>query len=132
MGAGFMAYAPLARGLLSGGITKRADLTDDDWRLTQPRFAPGALESNIELAQRLGVVAQRIGITLPQLATAWVLAQGPSVQALIGTKRRTHLAENLAAASVTLSPDDIAAVDAVLAEQDVVGDRYSDMSHVDI
>ena len=132
MGIGFMAYAPLSRGLLSGRLRSRADLTDDDWRLTQPRFAPGALEHNIALAGRLADVASRHGMTLPQLATAWVLAQGESVMALVGTKRRTHLRENLASASVSLSADVLAEVEAVLAETDVAGDRYSDMSHVDI
>jgi aryl-alcohol dehydrogenase-like predicted oxidoreductase len=129
LGIGFQAYAPLSRGLLSGAITGRDSLTADDWRLGLPRFAAGAIDANLGLVGRLAALAAARGVTLPQLAIGWVLAQGPTVTALIGTRRRTHLAENLAAAAVGI---DAAEVDAVLAGATVTGDRYPDMTHVDI
>jgi aryl-alcohol dehydrogenase-like predicted oxidoreductase len=132
LGIGFMAYAPLSRGLLSGRITARSDLTADDWRLGLPRFATGAIDHNTGLARRLGELAARRGLTLAQLAIGWVLAQGTHVVPLCGTKRRTHLRENVAAATVTLTAADLAEVDTLFAAAGVVGDRYPDMSHVDV
>lgn len=131
LGIGFMAYAPLSRGLLSGGIGGRADLTADDWRLGLPRFATGAIERNAALAAELARFARSRDLTIAQLAIAWVLAQGGNVQALTGTRRRSHLTENLRAALLTLSAADLAEIDAITGSADVAGDRYPDMSHVD-
>jgi aryl-alcohol dehydrogenase-like predicted oxidoreductase len=131
LGIGFMAYAPLSRGLLSGVIATRSDLADGDWRRGLPRFADGAIEANAGLASRLGEVARRRGISLAQLAMSWVLAQGDIVIAVMGTTRRRHLAENLRSADITLSGSDLAEIGRLLAEADVRGDRYPDMSHVD-
>ncbi len=130
-GIGFMAYAPLSRGLLSGGIAGRDDLTADDWRLGLPRFAAGAIGANAALAGELARFARRRELTIAQLAIAWVLAQGGNVQALIGTRRRSHLTENLRAAQVTLSAAELAEIDAITGSADVLGNRYPDMSHVD-
>jgi aryl-alcohol dehydrogenase-like predicted oxidoreductase len=129
LGIGFQAYAPLSRGLLSGALSGRDSLTADDWRLGLPRFAPGAIDANLALVDRLAAVAAARGLTLPQLAIAWVLAQGPTVTALIGTRRRTHLTENLTAAHLDL---DLAEIDAALAGTTVTGTRYPDMTHVDL
>lgn len=131
LGIGFMAYAPLSRGLLSGTIAKRSDLVDGDWRRGLPRFGEGAIEANAGLASRLAEVARRLGLSLPQLAISWVLAQGDLVTAIVGTTRPRHLTENLRSADTTLSSDDLAEIGRLLAEADVLGDRYPDMSHVE-
>jgi aryl-alcohol dehydrogenase-like predicted oxidoreductase len=125
-----MAYAPLSRGLLSGGIAGRADLTADDWRRGLPRFAADAIGANAALAHELAGFARHRDLTIAQLAIAWVLAQGENVQALIGTRRRSHLTENLGAAQVVLSAADLAGIDAITGGADVLGNRYPDMSHV--
>src|SRR5262249_10962031 len=130
LGIGFMAYAPLSRGLLSGGIAARADLTADDWRRGLPRFAAGALERNAALAAELARFGRNRDLTIAQLAIAWVLAQGENVQALAGTRRRSHLTENLRAAAQALTAADLAEIDAITGGADVAGDRYPDMSHV--
>lgn len=131
LGIGFMAYAPLSRGLLSGTIATRSDLVDGDWRRGLPRFAAGAIEANAGLASRLAEVARRLGMSLPQLAISWVLAQGDLVTAIVGTTRPGHLTENLRSADATLSREDLAEIARLLAEADVLGDRYPDMSHVE-
>lgn len=132
LGIGFMAYAPLSRGLLSGAIAKRSDLVDGDWRRGLPRFGEGAIDANAGLASRLAVVARRLGMSLPQLAISWVLAQGDLVTAIVGTTRPGHLTENLRSADTTLSRDDLAEIGRLLAGADVLGDRYPDMSHVEV
>jgi aryl-alcohol dehydrogenase-like predicted oxidoreductase len=131
LGIGFMAYAPLSRGLLSGALASRSDLAGSDWRRGLPRFAEGAIEANAALASRLAQVARRRGISLPQLAISWVLAQGDLVTALAGTTRRAHLAEDLASADVALTGEDLAQIDRLVSRAGVTGDRYPDMSHVD-
>ena len=132
LGIGFIAYAPLGRGLLSGRIGSAADLADDDFRRSLPRFQDDKLPHNAALVQRLAGLASVHGVTVSQLALAWVLAQGPDIVPIPGTKTRTRLEENVAATEIELSPDDLAELDRLAPVGSAAGDRYPDMSSVDL
>ena len=129
LGVGLVAYSPLGRGFLTGAITSVDDLAPDDFRRHSPRFAQEALAANLRLVDAVKAMAAAKGITPGQLALAWTLAQGDDVVPIPGTKRRTYLEENAAAADVELTPQDLAALAEVA--EDVVGDRYPDMSSVE-
>ncbi|MBC6448476.1 aldo/keto reductase [Actinokineospora xionganensis] len=115
LGIGIVAYSPLGRGFLTGRFTSRADLPEGDMRdKFQPRFTEGNFEENLAIADRLRAMAAERGVTAGQLALAWVHSRGSDVVPIPGTKRRTYLAENLAAADVTLTPEDIEALEAAV------------------
>ncbi len=131
LGIGLVAYSPLGRGVLTGAITSRDDLADDDFRRSNPRFAQQALEANLALVARVREVADEKGCTAGQLALAWVAAQGEDVVPIPGTKRRRYLEENAAARDVELTAEDLARLDAAVPADEVVGDRYPDMRTVE-
>jgi aryl-alcohol dehydrogenase-like predicted oxidoreductase len=122
LGIGFVPYSPLGRGFLSGRFKSPDELDEGDFRRHGPRFTGDALEHNLELAAKVKEIAEEKGITAGQLALAWVLAQGDDLVPIPGTKRRTYLEENLGAAGVELSAEDLARIDAELPE--AAGDRY--------
>jgi aryl-alcohol dehydrogenase-like predicted oxidoreductase len=122
LGVGFVPYSPLGRGFLSGRFKSPDDLDPDDFRRHGPRFRGEALEHNLKLAAKVQELAAEKGCTPGQLALAWVLAQGEDLVPIPGTKRRTYLEENLAAADVELSADDLARIDAEVPA--AAGDRY--------
>ena len=122
LGIGIVPFSPLGRGLLTGAVTSSAQLTDGDMRASMPRFADGNLEHNLALVRALRELAQRKGVTPGQLALAWVLAKGPDVVPIPGTRRRTYLEENVGAVAIELSDEDIAAIET--ATGDVAGARY--------
>jgi aryl-alcohol dehydrogenase-like predicted oxidoreductase len=128
LGIGLVAYSPLGRGFLAGRFESPDELPDDDFRRSQPRFSPENLDANRELVGRLQALAEAKGVTAAQLSLAWVLARGDDVVPIPGTKRRTYLEQNAAAASIELTPEEIAEIDAL---GEAAGDRYSDMSAVD-
>lgn len=119
-GVTFVPFAPLGRGFLSGRITD-ADFEPTDFRSTNPRFAPDARAANQRIVDVVTEVARRHGATPAQVAIAWTLAAGRHVVPIPGTKRADYLAENVAAAELRLTPDDLAALDAVPA---ATGTRY--------
>jgi aryl-alcohol dehydrogenase-like predicted oxidoreductase len=123
LGIGFVAYSPLGRGFLTGGIKSRDTLTPGDFRLGNPRFAPEALEANLALVRQVEALAARKDVEPSRLALAWVLSRGDDVAAIPGTTKPANLQRNWAAGDVVLSPKDLAALDA-LPHGDVVGDRY--------
>jgi aryl-alcohol dehydrogenase-like predicted oxidoreductase len=128
LGIGFVPYSPLGRGFLTGTITKPSDLDSTDSRTQRfPRFAGEAFAKNQELVERVRAFARRKGVTVGQLALAWVLSKGDDVVPIPGTKRRTYLEENAAAAEITLSPDDVAELEAAVPRDEIVGERYSAM-----
>lgn len=132
LGIGLVPYSPLGRGFLTGTIrTPSQDLDEGDFRRGNPRFAGDALEHNLALVERVRALAERKGATAGQLALAWVLAQGDDVVPIPGTKRRTYLEENVAAATIALSAEDLAALDAAVPVGAAAGDRYPDMSTID-
>jgi len=130
LGIGFVAYSPLGRGFLSGRFRSPDDLPEDDFRRRNPRFQPGNLERNLELVERVEEVAAERGVTPGQLALAWVHSRGDDIIPIPGTKRRAYLEENVAAASIELTEDDLERLDEVFPAGITAGDRYPDMSTV--
>jgi aryl-alcohol dehydrogenase-like predicted oxidoreductase len=124
LGVGFVPYSPLGRGMLTGAIRTMADLAENDRRRDHPRFQEGNFEANAELVRPLIEIAQAKRCKPAQLALAWLLAQGPDIVPIPGTKRRTHLAENLAALEVRLSADEAAALARAIDDTHVAGTRY--------
>ena len=107
LGIGFVAYSPLGRGFLTGRFKKFEDLAEDDYRRYSPRFQGENFEKNLALVDRVTEMAREKGVTPGQLALAWVLAQGNDIVPIPGTKRRTYLEENVAAAALQLSVEDL-------------------------
>jgi aryl-alcohol dehydrogenase-like predicted oxidoreductase len=103
LGVGLVAYSPLGRGFLAANFRSLKDLPADDNRRSQPRFQDANAEHNARLVAAIAAVAQRTGCSLPQVAIAWVLAQGPDVLPIPGMKTRAHLKDNLGALQVTLT-----------------------------
>ncbi len=122
LGIGFVPYSPLGRGFLSGRFKSPDELDENDFRRHGPRFQGEALEQNLQLAAKVEELAGKKGCTPGQFALAWVLAQGDDVVPIPGTKRRTYLEENLAAADVELTAEDLARIDAEIPA--AAGDRY--------
>jgi aryl-alcohol dehydrogenase-like predicted oxidoreductase len=132
LGIGLVPYSPLGRGLLTGAIGKDGVAAGDSRSTAYfPRFQGEALEANLALVARVQEIAAAKDCTPGQLALAWVLAQGDDVVPIPGTKRVTYLEENVGAADVTLTTEDLAALDAAVPRGAVLGDRYGDMSHID-
>ena len=129
LGIGLVPYSPLGRGFLTGTITSTDDLAPDDFRRHNPRFAGDALQANLAIVEAVRTVADAKGATPGQVALAWVLAQGDDVVQIPGTKRVRYLEENVAAAAVELSADDLARLDEAVPAP--VGERYPDMSSID-
>jgi aryl-alcohol dehydrogenase-like predicted oxidoreductase len=119
---GLVAYAPLGHGFLAGRIRGPQDLAEKDFRRSQPRYATENLDHNLQSVARVEELAREKGITPAQLALAWVLHQGPDVVAIPGTKRVKYLEENLAAAEVHLTTEEIARIDQLVPEP--AGERY--------
>jgi aryl-alcohol dehydrogenase-like predicted oxidoreductase len=124
LGISFVAYSPLGRSLLTGQVQKPADIPEGDRRLAHPRFQGQNLVQNIELVHRLEAIARARGCTPGQLVLAWLLAQGPEVVAIPGTKRLDRLQENLAAMNVKLSPADVASIGEAVPAGAAGGPRY--------
>jgi aryl-alcohol dehydrogenase-like predicted oxidoreductase len=125
LGIGFVPYSPLGRGFLTGTLRKPGDLGSTDARAQRyPRFAGEAFARNQVLVDRLLALAERRGVTAGQLALAWVLAKGDDLIPIPGTKRRTYLEENAAAASLRLTRDEVVELEAAVPQSEVVGDRY--------
>ncbi|MCO1614283.1 MULTISPECIES: aldo/keto reductase [Micromonospora] len=132
LGIGFIAYAPLGRGLLSGRYDADARFPDDDFRSGLPRFTGENLRRNAATVRAIRELADRRGLTVAQLALAWVLAQGPDIVPIPGTKTVGRLEENIAAAAVRLTDEELALLDGIAPVGAAAGDRYPDMSGVDI
>ena len=124
LGIGLVAYSPLGRGFLSGAIKSLDDLADDDWRRFMPRFEGENFGKNLELVERVERLAESKGCTPAQLALAWVLAQGPDVVPIPGTRKRSRLEENAGAVEVTLTDAELAEIDEVIPKDMAVGTRY--------
>jgi aryl-alcohol dehydrogenase-like predicted oxidoreductase len=121
---GFVAYSPLGRGFLTGAFKTIDDLAPDDFRRHSPRFQGENFQKNLDLVETIGRLAASKGCTPGQLALAWVLAQGEDIVPIPGTKRITYLEENLGAARVSLTPDDLSRIGAALPAGSTAGQRY--------
>ena len=124
LGVAFVPYSPLGRGFLSGTITSVDDFAPDDVRRNMPRFSRENFARNLALVSTLEQMAKARGATSSQLALAWVLAQGDNVIPIPGTTRVEHLDQLVAAASMTLSPTELDAIDGVFPLDAIAGDRY--------
>jgi aryl-alcohol dehydrogenase-like predicted oxidoreductase len=124
LGIGFVPYSPLGRGMLTGAIRTMADLAENDRRRDHPRFQEGNFEANAALVRPILELADAKRCKPAQLALAWLLAQGADVVPIPGTKRRTHLSENLATLEVKLSADEAASLARAIDDTRVAGTRY--------
>ncbi len=124
LGIGFVAYAPLTRGLLSGEIRNLDDLEENDRRHAMPRFQSENLANNLAMVDALADIAERHNVSTAAIAIAWVLARGEDVVPIPGCKRRKTLADSLTALNVDLSDDDIASIETAVDAPRVLGTRY--------
>jgi aryl-alcohol dehydrogenase-like predicted oxidoreductase len=125
LGIGFVPFSPLGKGFLTGTISPETQFESGDFRNTVPRFTdPDAREANLAFVELLGLIAERKGATRAQVALAWVLAQKPWIVPIPGTTKLHRLEENLAAAELDLTDDDLREIEDALPEAE--GDRYSE------
>ncbi|SCK19075.1 Predicted oxidoreductase [Streptomyces sp. WMMB 714] len=124
LGIGVTAYGVLSRGLISGNWSAGRSLPEGDFRSRSPRFSGDNLEHNLGLVETLREIAKGKGVTVAQLAIAWVLAQGPQIVPLLGARTRQRLAESLSAAAVTLDDDDLRAIERAVPAGSAAGERY--------
>ena len=125
LGIGFDPYSPLGRGFLTGSITADTELGEKDFRRSSPRFSPEAIEKNLAFVDLLKRVAADKGVTTAQVALAWLLAQRPYVVPIPGTTKLHRLEENIAAASVHLTADELRELTDGAGEIKPEGDRYA-------
>jgi aryl-alcohol dehydrogenase-like predicted oxidoreductase len=132
LGIGFVPYSPLGRGFLTGRFRSIEDLPENDFRRVNPRFEGENFDRNLELVERVEEIAAEKGVAAGQLALAWVLAQGEDVVPIPGTKHVEYLEQNVAAAKIELSDEDLSRIDEAAPSGAATGDRYADMSPVDL
>jgi len=123
LGIGFVPYSPLNRGLLTGVLRSRDDLDDGDMRLTNPRFLPGAFETNLAIVDTVAEIGYEVGATTAQVALAWLLAQGEDWSPILGTTRIDHLEENLKALELQLSAEQLERLTSITP---AVGNRHTE------
>jgi len=128
LGIGFVAYSPLGRGFLTGQIKSVDDFAPDDFRRQNPRFQGENFQKNLDVVHKIEQIAEEKRVLPSQLALAWVLAQGQDIAPIPGTKRRTYLEENIAAAAIILTSDELARINAALPQGSTAGDRYAERS----
>jgi aryl-alcohol dehydrogenase-like predicted oxidoreductase len=133
LGIGFVPYAPLGRGFLAGRFRSTDDLGVEpgDFRARHPRFQGENFAHNREIAERLEQLAEEKGVTPAQLALAWLLHQGDDLVPIPGTKRRRYLDENVVAAEIELSAEELERISEAAPRGATAGDRYADMSSID-
>lgn len=124
LGIGFVPFSPLGKGFLTGAIDANTQFAADDFRNVVPRFTEESRAANAKLVEVLGAIADNQGATRAQIALAWLLAQKPWIVPIPGTTKRHRLEENIAAAKVSLSDTDLAAIATALEHIQIVGDRY--------
>ena len=133
LGIGLVPFAPLGRGFLTGAVKRAEEYPEGDYRRGDPRYQGENFDANVRAASAVRDIASKRAATPGQVAIAWLLAKGPDVVPIPGSKRRQHLEENVGAAEVTLDAQEMAALDAALAPGKVSGPRYNprQMSMVD-
>ncbi len=130
LGIGLVPFAPLGRGFLTGTVQRAESLPEGDFRKNDPRFKGASFDANVRIASAVQELAKRKGATPGQVALAWLLGRGEDVAPIPGTKRRTYLEENLAAADIALSAADLRQLDAALPP--TAGLRYSERQMAEI
>lgn len=133
LGIGLVPFAPLGRGFLTGAVMRAEEYPPGDFRRGDPRYQGENFDANMRAASTVRDTAAKKGATPGQIGLAWLLHKGPDIVPIPGTKRRKYLEENVAAAGVRLSPNELATLDAALAPEMVSGPRYSEklMAQVD-
>jgi len=133
LGIGLVPFAPLGRGFLTGAVKRAEDYPETDFRRNDPRYQGENFDANVRAASSVRDLATRKGATPGQIALAWLLHKGPDIVPIPGTKRRRYLEENVGAADVSLSAEEMATLDAALAPEKVSGPRYGQkqMAQVD-
>jgi aryl-alcohol dehydrogenase-like predicted oxidoreductase len=124
LGIGFVPYSPLGRGFLTGKIDENTSFDSTDFRSTLPRFTPEARKANQALVDLLGAIGKRKDATPAQIALAWLLAQKPWIVPIPGTTKLHRLEENIGAAAIEVTPDDLREIDRVASQITVQGARY--------
>jgi aryl-alcohol dehydrogenase-like predicted oxidoreductase len=133
LGIGLVPFAPLGRGFLTGAVKRAEEYAEGDFRRNDPRYQGENFDANVKATSAVRELAARKGVTAGQIALAWLLHKGPDIVPIPGTKRRRYLEENVGAAAITLSTEDLAALDAALRPGNVSGPRYGQkqMAQVD-
>jgi aryl-alcohol dehydrogenase-like predicted oxidoreductase len=133
LGIGLVPFAPLGRGFLTGAVKRAEEYPETDHRRNDPRYQGGNFDANVRAAAAVRDIATAKGATPGQIALAWLLHKGPDLVPIPGTKRRRYLEENVAAASISLGAEEMAALDTALAPDKVSGPRYGQeqMAQVD-
>ena len=126
LGIGLVPFAPLGRGFLAGDAVRAEELPADDFRRGDPRYQGENFDANMNAASAVRELAAQRGVTAGQVALAWLLHKGSDIAPIPGTKRRRYLEENVSAADVALSADEMLALDAALAPERIAGPRYSE------
>jgi aryl-alcohol dehydrogenase-like predicted oxidoreductase len=125
LGVTFVAFSPVGRGFLAGGVTDLAQLEDGDFRKGMPRFQGEAFEANLKMFGKFAELAREAGCTPAQLCLAWLLAKDPAQVPIPGTTNPDHMVENAKAAEIRLSPETMARVEELVNPQTVTGPRYA-------
>ena len=133
LGIGLVPFAPLGRGFLTGSVKRAEEYPEGDFRRNDPRYQGENFDANMRAASAVREMGTRKGATAGQIALAWLLHKGPDIVPIPGTKRRRYLEENVGAAAVTLSTEEVAALDVALRPENVSGPRYGEkqMAQVD-
>lgn len=126
LGIGLVPFAPLGRGFLAGSVKRAEEYPEGDFRRNDPRYQGANFDANMQAASAVRELAVQKGATPGQIAIAWLLYKGPDIVPIPGTKRRRFLEENVGAAAVTLSPEEVATLDAALRPENVSGPRYGE------
>ena len=133
LGIGLVPFAPLGRGFLTGSVKRAEEYPEGDYRRGDPRYQGENFEANVRAASAVRELAAGKGLTPGQVALAWLLHKGPDVVPIPGTKRRRHVEENVSAAAVSLSAEEMETLDTALSAEKVSGPRYNEkqMAQVD-
>jgi aryl-alcohol dehydrogenase-like predicted oxidoreductase len=126
LGIGLVPFAPLGRGFLTGSVKRAEEYPEGDFRRGDPRYQGENFDANVRAAAAMKDVATRKGVKAGQVALAWLLHKGEDIVPIPGTKRRSYLEENVAAADVRLAPDEMRTLDSALAPEKISGPRYSE------
>src|SRR5437870_8239360 len=126
LGIGLVPFAPLGRGFLTGSVKRAEEYPESDYRHNDPRYQGENFDANMRAASSVRELAAQKGATPGQIALAWLLHKGPDVLPIPGTKKRTHLEDNVGAVAVSLSGEEMSRLDAALSPENVSGPRYTE------
>jgi aryl-alcohol dehydrogenase-like predicted oxidoreductase len=126
LGIGLVGFAPLGRGFLTGSVKRAEEYPESDYRHNDPRYQGENFDANMRAASVVHELAKQKGSTPGQIALAWLLHKGPDIVPIPGTTRRAHLEDNVGAAAVSLSGEEMSRLDAALSPENVAGPRYTE------